>query len=277
MRYRRPAQSLLGSLALTALLPGCLSYYRDRPVTVLVRDAETHQPIPSAQVKLSFPMARSDAPDPKTEATGPDGIARMKTSPNGKDALKIEASANGYLADSRLVPDMELEEIQPAGYFESSSRRPPRFYLEMYSGPDFTVELVVPTYYRGLVKATIQIADKVPCPPHQRNFVFTVRPDGGVDVSGPTVLRHVAPANYHVRYADGTILRDMDKDHTGFRWLKHQDNAEYFVVGTLQEYENFRRQMYPDEPADSTSSPKSGGGGGGRGGKGGRGGGGGGF
>jgi hypothetical protein len=58
--------------------PGYLSMARSRPVAVLVRDAETKQPIRGAPVHVSYPLAENTlAPAEQTAITAEDGIERV--------------------------------------------------------------------------------------------------------------------------------------------------------------------------------------------------------
>jgi uncharacterized membrane protein YgcG len=258
---------LLGSL-----LPGCLSFHRERPVAIMVRDAETKQPLPAADVHLSYRARPSEAPAESSETTKTDGIARLTTTPNGKDPLVIRASAQGYMTESIVKSDEVVEQIEPAGWFESVNRRPVNFILEVYKGPPFSVELAVATGYRGLVKAELRIQDNLSCAPGERRFQYMVEPNGNVIIAGPAQLRHVNPADYQAHYVDGTVLGNhIDVNQVGWRWLKHEGNFEYFVIGTKGDLEMWRRQLFPNEPSApaETTGRRGGGGRGGRGGGGG--------
>ncbi len=275
-RFRSPRQ-ILGALVLIPIVSGCQSLYRERPAPVLVRDAETKKPIAGAQVEFSHPMSETSSTSAKMAVTTEsDGIARMSAVPRGthRDGLYVKAAANGYEADSLLISDENIERIEPLGLFEAKNRRPPAIVVGLYSGPPFSVELVVPPGYRGVIKATVEYRDDVPCPIGQRVFTYQVN-SGSVQVIGPSVLRHVHPAQFVAKYADGVALVSgrADASQVAFHWLKHENNCEYFVVGSEEDIARYRRDLLPDEPA---SSAPTGGGRGGRGGKGGKGGGGGG-
>src|SRR5262249_61077154 len=117
------------------------------------------------------------------------------------------------------------------GWFEAPGRRPPGGGLEMYSGPRFGVELVVPVGYRGLFKAEVRVRDDAPCPPGQRRFRAEVPVSGVVEVQGPPALRRVQPPDFKARYADGSPLgAEMDAVKVGFRWLRREGHGPCFVV-----------------------------------------------
>jgi hypothetical protein len=273
MRCDRSTPQLLGALVLIPIISGCQTLHRERPVPVLVRDAETKQPIAGAQVEFSHPMSESSGtPDRTKGVTEADGIARMSAVPRGlrREAVYVKTTANGYQADSILVTDENIEKIEPCGLFEAKSHRAPAIVMSLYSGPPFTVELVMPPGYRGVIKASVQFRDELPCPIGQR--VFTYRVDSGsVQVIGPTVLRRVHPAKYVAKYADGVALVSgpADASQVEFHWLKHEDSCDYFVVGSEAEIARYRRDLLPEGPDSSASSGGSRGGRGGKGGKGG--------
>lgn len=240
----------------------------------MVRDAETKQAIAAAEVRLSHPCIQAfDESVDSSEKTGTDGVARLSARPNGKDSLLIEASAKGYRHENQVVSDSAIEEIEPAGFFQSYDGRAANFVLEMYADPPFAVELTIPRDFRGLVRAKIQIREDLPHQTGQRTFQFSAGASGVAYVVGPPQLRRVPPASFAARYDDGALLgNNMDATRVGFRWIKHEGTDEVYVVGTQSEYEAFRHQLFPDDPsAPMTSSPQKsrsgrGGGGGHRGG-----------
>jgi len=239
-----------GLVFLLALASGCQILYRYRPVPVLVRDAETKQPIAHADVHLSYPLSRDSlAPFDSVERTGADGIAHLRAAPYGDFGVRIEASAPGYLSDQISVSTEAIQHIEPAHFFEEAERRKPVFVVEMYSEPRFTVELVVPPGYRGRIRAEIEPRDDMAVPPHQRAFRYEVV-DGFVCIKGPSlVLRRVYPSDYRACYADGAPLTgEMTLQKVGFRWLGGQDKEQYFVVGTQPEYDMERRCVADEEP-----------------------------
>jgi hypothetical protein len=268
MRYRRFARPLLGLALLTAASAGCSALAGARPVAVLVRDAETKAPIPAAEVRFSGlgPRSPLTPSDSSVKAEG-DGVARLPGAPCGDNGVEVGATAAGYLPGNLDLTAGAVEKLKPAGWFEAADQRPADFVVEMYSGPEFTVELVVPTGYRGLVRVEVQVQDDATPPPGQRCFRYDVPPSGTVEVVGPPPLRRVSPPGYHARYADGTPLApEMDAARVGFRWLKQEGRAMVFVVGTKDEFDGYCKGLAQDAPAPKGPSP-DGGRGGGRGGR----------
>jgi hypothetical protein len=244
-------------LLATALLSGCQSLYDYKPVPVLVRNAETQKPIPGADVHISHPLARSSfSPYDSSGKTGIDGIARLQAACFADQALLLEARGPGYMTYVHDIADDTIRQIKSRGWFEAAERRPPAIIVEMYAEPRFFVELVVPTGYRGLVKAAIEFKDDVPCRAGQRGFDFEVASTGEVQVLGPSLLRRYPPI-FQARYADGSRLNEeMDMLKVGFRWLKHEDDGEYFVVGTQADYDHLRRELVR-EPSSQSGPPAS--------------------
>jgi hypothetical protein len=250
---------------LLALAPGCQVLYRYRPVPVLVRDAETKKPIGGADVHLSYPLSRDSlAPFDSSERTGSDGIAHLRAAPYGDFGVRVDASAAGYSPEEVNVSTESIQHVEPPHPFEETQRRKPEVIVEMYSEPRFTVELVVPTGYRGEIKAEVEMLDDIAASPGQRCFAYEVV-DGFVRIKGPGVLRRVYPADYRARYADGTPLSgEMTLTKTGLRWLRGNGKEQYFFVGTQPEYDVERRFAPEEQPrsgrqiSDSASSSSRG-------------------
>lgn len=244
MRDLRLGRYLLYPALLLAWAPGCQVLYRYRPVAMLVRDAETKEPIAGAEVHLSYPLTRDSlAPFNSSERSGKDGIAHLRAAPFGDFGVRIEASAPGYLPEQQTISTEMIQKIEPARPFEAAERRPPEVVVEMYAEPRFTVELIVPDGYRGPIKTELQVQDDVSVPPGQRCFRYEVR-DGFVQIKGPDVLRRIPALDYRARYAGGTPLTDeMTLSKVGFRWLRRQGKEDCFVVGTQPEYDMQRRTL----------------------------------
>jgi hypothetical protein len=249
MSIRRLARCLFCLALLFTLAPGCQVLHSHRPVTVQVCDAETKKPIPNAEVHLSYPLTRDSlAPYNVSAKTGEDGLVRLRAAPYGPYGVLMETTAPGYQPQDLDVSAGAIQEVPPAHLFEDISRRPANFTVDMYAEPRFTVEVVVPDGFHGLIKAKIQIDENTSCPPGQRCFRYEVPPSNTVLIKGPTILRRVSPSDYQARYAGGAPLgAKMDLVTVGFRWLKRDGNENYFVVGTQNEYDQFRRRLAPNE------------------------------
>ncbi len=277
MRYSRFTRYLLYLIPLFCLASGCQALHQYRPVVVVVRDAETKTPIPQAEVYLTYSLSRDSlAPCNSSGVTGQDGITRLRAVSYGKYGIQLQGIAQGYLSEEMSVATDAIDKVEPAHLFEAVDQRPVNFVVEMYSGPQFTVELIVPVSYRGLVKAEVQVQADAPRTAGQRCFRYEVSPSRdpqaknpslGVLVKGPSLLRRVTPSDYHAKYSDGTPLgEEMDDVKVGFRWLKAEGKEQYFVVGTQPEYETLRRRLVPEE-SKTENHPSGGGKGGGRGGR----------
>jgi hypothetical protein len=253
MRRRRLARCLTCPVILLTLTSGCQAFHSYRPVPVLVRDAETKQPIAGVDIQLSYPLARaSSAPWDSAGTTANDGIARLRAAPYGTAGISLEATATGYLPEGMHVPVETIAAIPPAHWFEATTRRPASLVLEMYALPRPTVALVVPTGYRGLLKVEIKVQEDAPCTPGQRTFTYAVPPSGILQVAGPLVFRRLSPAGFQARYADGTPLEGTAKDaEIGFWWLKSEGGCEHFLVGTRSEYAAMRPSSRQPMAGDS--------------------------
>jgi hypothetical protein len=271
MQSRRLAWCLFCPILLLAAAPGCQAIHHDRAVTVLVRDAETKQPIATARVTVWDPLIRGpQAPREAVAQTGADGQARLRVAPPGEAGLMVEGAAPGYVYEEVTLPALPAPAAGPAPLFGKSERQSEPVIVELFAEPLPTIELVVPNGYRGLVKAEVQAADEAAPNPSQRRFSFAVSPPEVAVLHGPPLLRRVGPADYLARYADGTQLGPPAENLAGFHWLKREGEVLVFFVGTRSEYDSIRPSSEPDPEGHRPARGGTGGsGGGGRGGRGG--------
>jgi hypothetical protein len=202
MRARRLTLHVLLPVVLATAAPGCAMFHVYRPVTVLVRDAETKKPIPGAEVSLAY-MTIFDffAPSPSADVTGADGIAHLVTAPYDRGPpIAICADAKGYCSETYTAEGKDIRVIDTRDWFKDS--RPISLVLEKQPRP--MVELIIPNGYRGILKAEVKTLGENQGTLGQRRFSFQVPPSGIVEVAGPRVLRNCYPADYILRYADGT-------------------------------------------------------------------------
>ena len=234
---------LMHTLALCGLLlsiaPGCQMFYQYRPMPVLVRDAETKKPIASADVHISYPLSQpEDSPWDSAGVTGKDGVAHLRAAPYGLAGILVEAAAPGYLSEQKSLSVDAVKAVAPGHLFESTDRRPPSLVVDLYAEPRPTIELIIPTGYKGLVKAELQIDENASAPAGERNFRFNVTGAGTVDIVGSPLLRRVPPVQFRARYADGMPLPlHAEEPQVGFWWLKSDGDAHTYFVGTHSEYE----------------------------------------
>jgi hypothetical protein len=256
VRWRTP---LSCAVLLLVLFPGCLVFHPDRPVALVVRDAESHQPIPGAAVRLSYPLAQSYplGPSSTSGTTRSDGICHLEARPATEDLLMVSVTAKGYLDAQKDLLPKEVEAIAPAHLFEDVDQRPANFTVEMYAGPGPTVELVLPNGYRGRVQIELQIQEDASFPPGQRCFSYAVPPSGVIQITGPVLFRRLVSPDFHARYADGPALnREAKESEIGFWTLKAEGNLYQFYVGTAGEYANARRTLDDEKAAESRTSSK---------------------
>lgn len=252
MRRIALARCLTCPFFLVMLLSGCQSLYRYRPVSVLVQDAETKQPIPGATVKLTYPYTLpSRAPCDSSDTTGADGIAHLRAAAYGDVGIMLDGSAPGYQPEELSAPVESVAKIEPVPWFGNDAPRPVTFVLKLYADPKFAAELAVPAGYIGLVKAEVELRDDVPFAAGQRRFCFPVGADGTTHVVGPRVLERASPSDWQGRYPDGTLLSTQaPPDKVGLRPYKRVDDTEYFVVGTQWDYDYIRRSHRADAMAE---------------------------
>jgi hypothetical protein len=238
---------------------GCLALNQYHPAEVLVRDAETKKPIPDAQVRISYPLTRSSfAPHESTGKTGTDGIARVEIASGEESCILLATAAAGFMSKPEDISAAAKRQSEPPAWFGRTQSSPAHFIVDMYAEPRFCIELIVPTGFRGLVTAEVLYQDEMVAPVGQRCFSSTVQSPGTVQVFAPGVLQRFPPI-YRARFVDGTPLsEDLDVLKIGFHWLKRDGQTEYFVVGTLTDYERFSRDLAGSRDASDQRSSDSG-------------------
>jgi uncharacterized membrane protein YgcG len=272
---------IFGPLCLLFTITGCHMLHPDQTIPVAVVDAETKMPIAGAEISLWSPADKSTGKLEPSGTTGPDGVARIKASfPKEADVL-IGVSAPGYLRD-------EVDRLL-AG--KAPGAPPDGAIVEVFKGPRPTIELVVPTDFRGELKVEVKVQEEAQNPQQQRVFRYSVpsgvvRPAGGlfgpppsVLVLGPPVIRADGRLGPEFRgiYANGSPMPAEPKDtEVVLRWVRSEGMDQFFVVGTKIDEESARRAAEKSmRLRDSSGQDKGGGkgkGGGGGGGGGGRGG-----
>jgi hypothetical protein len=272
MTNRRLPRSVACAAVFLAAACGCQALHRYRPTPVLVRDADTGKPIPGAEVHISYPLAPVNlAPAPSAATTAGDGVARLRAAPYGEAGVQVSATAAGYLDEEKTLPVSDIEAIQPASLFEKAERRPARVVVEMYAGPQPTVELVVPLGYRGEIRAELCVQENAPRTPGQRSFSAVVQPGGVVRVSGPPLLWRISGPDFRGRFTDGApISRDAQGADVGLWWLGNDGDVHHLLVGTRQEFDNRRAADLGSGDAPRPGGRRGGGRGGRRGGRGGQ-------
>jgi hypothetical protein len=218
-------------------------FQQDRLAVVQVRDIETKAAIPDAEILLVNSFETSPLHKANSFAkTGPDGNAQCWLDASTQFGPEAEVSAKSYLPGKINISPEEVRKLKPAGLFEKPERHSPDFVVELYSEPAFSVELVLPDGYRGLIKVEVSYQDDRTCPQGMRNFRYGVSPSGEASLTEPSLLRQILPPSYQASYAHGTKLTsEMGISKVGFRWLKQEDNCHYFVVGNQCEYDCFCR------------------------------------
>lgn len=249
MRYLWLALRLLCLLFPICLAPGCQTLHSEHTLAVQVLDAETKKPITTAEVYLCERLKPDEvAPCYSSGFTQTDGIARLRTEPGGEHGFQVQAVAQGYLSETRDVAADVLKKIEALSASEAAKPRPPDVTVEIYSAPNFSVELVLPPGYRGLVKAVIEVQNNPSLAKGQRCFRFPVSASGDVLVKGPSLLGRVAAQQFRARLGDGPLLgTTMDAEKVGFRWVKGAGNTHVFVVGNQVDYEALHRQIAPED------------------------------
>jgi hypothetical protein len=226
-----------------------------------VRDADSKQPIPGAQARISYPLAGGVfAPRPSSGGTGNNGVVHLSAAVHGDTSILLELDAEGYLEEHRSLPVEMVRAIKPAGLLEAVERRPVNLIVEMYAEkPVPTIDVVLPNGYRGMVQLEISIADDASQMPGHRQFSYAVPASGSICVREPALLRRFTLPNVTARYAEGTPLgsaTEMKESEIGFWRVKHEYQKFTFLVGSKAEYEQYR-SLHPRESSDGREERRS--------------------
>jgi hypothetical protein len=204
-----------------------------------VKDADTKQPIPGAEVSVSFPLADSYlAPSATSSTTDENGLARLSVAPYGDASIFLAVNTKGYVRESRFLPVLTIRDIEPDHWFKSVQRKTPTLTVELYaSEPSPTVELVLPSGYRGPVQVEMRIAEDAPSVPGQRRFSYPVSASGDALITGPAVFRYFPLPDFSAKYADGMPLpRNPQGAQIGLWWQNSSGNIHHFLIGTASEF-----------------------------------------
>ncbi|QJW96283.1 hypothetical protein [Frigoriglobus tundricola] len=263
----RSGRAGLVCLVLAALSGGCQTLHPSTPLTVLVRDAETHAPLPEATVRLWRFGSHSEEHDQKF-TTGPDGTATPHVAPPDEGGVMVEVNAAGYLPSHSPLPQDVTDALASAKRFHPYKGPPLSVTVEAFAGPRPKAELIIPSSYRGIVKAEIRGRADGPWQAGQRAFTYTLPPgsNGVIRLDGPMVFDLPSGPEIVAKFSNGSpIPSDAKNTEVAFRWIRRNGNDVYFVVGTSVDAETARRQLGAND-IESGPPPKKSDGGGGRGG-----------
>jgi hypothetical protein len=241
-------------------VPGCVAMPGDRPVTVLVRDAETKKPLAGADVLIQYPLRTAFGPSNSRGDTDGSGVAHLHATPTEDGVTLLDVAHAGYLSESKELSPKSIAAIERPGWFERAHKRSTDFVVDLYAEPRPRLELVAPVAFQGLIKVRIETND-APCPPGQRDFSATVASNEAV-FTGPPLLRHTTPADYTARFADGVMIpRNAKEPGVGFWWVKEESGDDFFFIGTESQF----RAVCAGDHRPAGNGKSQGGGGGGRG------------
>jgi hypothetical protein len=230
---------------------GCYSYHS---MKVLVKDGETGQPIPDAVIHVAtcqkFRPLIYPYPIREDARTDQNGIAVLQVTPYYRSALETTARSPGYLRIWTLLKNDEIERFPPADSDPSGSRPIDRI-ITLFQEPEPTVELVLPSGFRGPVAVKIVTKDDVFVQPGERRFSYKVPPGGGVVIEGPRLLDY-RWTRYEARYADGPVLKGEEFDDVRLHFIGvWSSKLRLFMVGTDRDREELQHSLrqfpYGDE------------------------------
>jgi hypothetical protein len=244
------------------ILSGCFWCHVYRPVDILVRDAETKQPIEQATVTLNYQTYMMDffAPWPCSGTSSGDGKLSVLATPYGLDDISLTAQAEGYLFVSRSYPftreqKLPLEQVRtisPTKFLCPWTRGNPDVIVEMYAKPAPTVELIVPPGYRGPIKVDFEIDENNSVHRSNRLYTAVVLPAGLAKVKGDALLRQLSSVDFRVRFADQNYSTLLEKNSPiELHFVDCSENSILFALGTRADKEKVARLVNKILPSGS--------------------------
>jgi hypothetical protein len=234
MRRKRGMRSVLWLVAALVACAGCKAWHCYRPVTIQVQDAETGEPISGAHVRLGYYLLVDPfAPKRTAGMTGPDGTVELVAAPYEGRAVMF-VSADGYFSEG--MQSLHDDDIRACHRDRRKPRKP--VVVEMFAEPAATIELVIPTGYRGLVRVEVQ---EIPPPTVRLRTIQAVVPTSGIVlIKGPRLLRRAECVDCLLRYADGTPLESPPVGAGVGYWRLDEEGEDvrYFLVGSQKDHDD---------------------------------------
>jgi len=250
-------------LALCLVLSACQSFY---PVRVQVLDAETQKPIPGATVEGDYMMTElsvadvygelifgyTAGPKPTSATTDDRGLAVLPLSDYSARTRGARVHADGYLTSAANIAPARFDQIRRDSNRSEATptNNPPDLIVRLFRPPHFTLQLVIPDGFRGLLRLdSSSPTTTVALPPNPRIVEVPVHPPGPEKLPLYYLgnAHAVTPEHITARYANGTsIPRDEDSPADGaiaLRPIGRRDSRAIFLVGNLTEARAARNQI----------------------------------
>lgn len=204
---------------------GCGIFHKYRPLHVVVRDAETKQPLAKVEVTgLYLTMLDIFGPTAPRGTTDRNGAVTLQIGPR---PFSLFISEDGYLytqavgvASDHLVIDLKPE-----------------------SRPTFV--LITPNRYRGLITVKYEPSETIKVEPTKRTYEIPVSDDGQAVVRLPAALCRTAAGRWvTAREINGKRVRrncNINTGEIGLWPLRKTDETEMYLVGDGEEWEKVRR------------------------------------
>jgi hypothetical protein len=249
---RFAALAAVASLGFT----GCGLFHEYRPMRVLVRDAETKQPIPGAHVDGWYStMLDVFGPTAPRGVTGPDGVATLWIGPDRGFTLRVEEP--GY-----LMTDAHEGVGHGHQYFytlpkKGDSGDDPRRIdctIDLPPDPKPTFVLVVPKGYRGLLRIKFEPAEAAEVST-QRAYPITVGRDGRAVVRLPkSIWLKDGGRNIAACETDGKRIPwacDENEERVRLFTVWNTEDTELYLIGTAPERAAYRDRIHPKQAGGS--------------------------
>lgn len=250
------------SVAVCVTQCGCLAIYTRKPVSVLVLDAETDQPIEGATVSVRYSPVGIDLgwlflvnrPRNQQGSTNSEGRTEIRVADFAWVDWRVGAS--GYLESSAMSTDSNRV---PVSYHPDTEKiRGRRATIRLYREPIARITIVVPDGYRGpLLVEKRQVDRWLQGDVYQREFVFQANERGYVGIDATPLLTRYAPIG--ARYVGGADIEygygRMGDDDVTLRWVTSAPlERQVFVVGTKADEDRLHPIIYDYIDGDPRST-----------------------
>jgi hypothetical protein len=225
---------------------GCGLFNEYRPMHVMVRDAETKEPIAGVEITgMATRMLDVFGPIPPHGTTDASGQATLSA---GLDrGLDLIFEADGYLRKN-INSSITAEDVQSLPKAEDPSRIDLLINLER--DPKATFVLIVPNHYRGLLRIRFEPTEGIEVA-QKATYLVPVGPDGRAVVRLPkAICRKEGERNVAAREVSGKHVKwehhCSEPEKIGLRWVHSTEDTELYIIGSGKEVEALDERFDPE-------------------------------
>jgi hypothetical protein len=229
---------------------GCGLSHEYRPMRVLVRDAETKEPVPGAEVEgWYFTMLDVFGPFRPEGVTDANGVTTLWVGPDRGFTLRVDEP--GYLMTDADKDHRYFLTLPKKGGPNDDPRRIDHV-IDLPPSPKPTFVVVVPKGYRGLLRVRFEPTEDASFTP-QRTYIVRADQDGRVVVRVPkSVYLTEHGREIAARERDGAKVpwdaRCPRSEEVALRHLGSTEDTELCLIGTGPEAEAIYKRILRQGP-----------------------------